>query len=134
MTANLTKGTAPALVYGSPLRRSILAGEVLPAMCPVYIHTDGTALKCVSTAVLGTTHPRFDGFVMNPALAIGAPVTVFSVGSVIHLDVTETLVIGAVYWISATAGAISDTKVAANDVPFAKAISTTDIQIIREAY
>ena len=66
--------------------------------------------------------------------AAGDPVTVFGVGSVINIGVTETLTPGDVFYVSATAGAISTSKIAANDVPFAKAVTATDIMIIREPW
>jgi hypothetical protein len=133
--ANLTKITAPYLADTiAPLRMSPLyAGEAIPVASPCYIAADGTVMKCVTTTVDEANHPWFDGICIAGAAAIGDPVTLFGLGARIHVTASGNT-IGARYWISATAGSISDAKVASADVPFAKAVSATDIRIIRASY
>jgi hypothetical protein len=135
MAANLTKISAPYLSDTNlPVKMSgLFAGEVLPVACPCYIHTDGKVYKCVSTKVDEANHAVFDGFCISGALAIGDPVTLVGLGARIHVTASGNT-IGARYWVSATAGAISDTKVATADAPIAKAVSATDIRIIRASY
>jgi hypothetical protein len=135
MAANITKITAPYLADTiAPLRISPLyAGEAIPVCSPCFIHTDGKAYKCVSTEVDEANHTKFDGISIAGAAAANDPVTLFGLGARIHVCASG-LTIGARYWVSATAGAIYDAKVASADTPIAKAVSATDIRIIRASY
>jgi hypothetical protein len=131
MPANLTKVTAPYWVVKSPLRRTVRAGEILPVACPVYIHSDGKAYKCVSTACTIGTISKWDGLTQQAA-AIGDAVTVMGVGARMHVCASG-ITIGAFYFVSGTAGAISDTKIAATDTnyPCFKGVSATDLEVVR---
>lgn len=135
MAANMTKTAAPYLSDTiAPLRIApLFAGEVLPVLCPCYIDTDGTVKKCVSTAVDIANHAKFDGICIKGAAAIGDPVTLYGLGARIKAA-DSGLTIGTLWWVSATAGALYDTKVASADTPVAKAVSATDIKIIRASY
>jgi hypothetical protein len=144
MTA-LAKITAPYLVddaSGHALKLGVYpAGEALPVCCPVYIDTDGTLKKCVSTATY--TAPanvsKFDGVVIQAAPTIGDVCTVWGIGTRLRVtngttvNAQNQIVIGSLVFVSATAGALDQAAVASADgtFPIAKGVSITDIRIIR---
>jgi hypothetical protein len=141
----LVKIAAPYLVddaSGHALKLGVYpAGEALPACCPVYIDTNGTLKKCVSTATY--TAPanvsKFDGVVIHPATNIGDVCTVWGIGTRIRVtngttvNAQNQIVIGSLLFVSDTAGAFEQAAVASADgtFPIAKGVSITDICIIR---
>jgi hypothetical protein len=133
MTANLSKLSAPILAddaSGHAHKIGVFtAGEVIPVASPVYIHSDGKIYKSVSSACTISNIAKFDGFVID-GCASGEVVTVWGIGTRVKV-VASGLVIGTYQWVSATAGAISDTKVASADLPISKAVSATEIRVIR---
>lgn len=131
MSANITKSSNVRLAdIHAPLRLTALAGEVIADGSPVFLHTDGTFHKAVSTSVGIANLSKFDGIVVSGATAAGLPCTAFGVGAKIHIA-EGTLTIGQFVYVSATAGALYDAKVATADGPVAKAITTSDIEVIR---
>lgn len=133
--AHLTKATIvpPYLVNPrAPLRLGpLVAGAAIDPGSPCYIKPDGLVYMCITTATgYVATVSAWDGFCIK-ARAIGDPVTLFGVGSRIHITETTGVLIGTFYWIAATAGQIDTTAAVATDLPFAKGVSATDIIIIR---
>jgi hypothetical protein len=106
----------------------LLAGVALTAGDLVYLDSDGTVKKAVSTQCTISNIPDFLG-VCPADVAAGRPVTVLGRGA--RVRISSSLTPGAFYWVSATAGALSTTKVASADVPCAIAIDATDILIIK---
>jgi hypothetical protein len=117
------------------------AGEALSAGDTVFIHSDSKvyqsdAVDHVDSLTLeaGTTDPvitvsKFDGMV-NADYAVGEPVTIFGAGNILTKYATG-LTPGAFYWVSGTQGSLSDARVASNDSAVAKAVSTTDVLVLR---
>lgn len=108
----------------------LLAGEDLPAGAPCYIKNDGKVYKSVTTVTNGiATQPAFAGFAVDDVSA-GEPVTLFGKGA--RMNIASGMTPGQVFWISDTAGFLSDAVVLTGDVsPVAMAISATDIVVIR---
>lgn len=117
----------------------LLAGEALSAGDSVYIKSDGKVWKAVSTVKdtltveTGTTDfaidvAKFDGLV-NSDYAAGEPVTIFGLGCIFGYG--SGLTPGAFYWVSDTAGKLATARMATGDSAVAKAVSSTDILIIR---
>lgn len=130
--ANITKDTYVSADVNSLMRcvyvSQLIAGEDLPAVSPCYIGSDGKVYKAVSTQCTITNVADFVG--VTPKLVkSGDPVTLFGKGARFNLGSGMTP--GTLLWISATAGAWSDAKVATADLPLAWVISATDILVIR---
>jgi hypothetical protein len=128
--ANIT--LVPPILLASPhgvQRISGIAGEAITAGCACYVKSDGLIWKTVSIQTLGG---QFDG--MNVvAAAAGEPITIFQQGSKINIG-AHGLAIGAFFYPSDTAGALSDVSLPQAvllDPPIAKAISATVIEITR---
>jgi hypothetical protein len=132
MSANITiAGFSPDLVSAqSGIRISGLkAGETLTEGQIVYIASDGTAMKAVSTQCSPSNRAEFAGMVVHGAVA-GEPVTIFGRGC--RMKVVESgLTIGQLLWVSGTAGALYNAKVASADVPAAICVTSTDIVLLR---
>lgn len=117
------------------------AGESLSAGDSVFVHSDGKvyqadAVDHVDTLTIETgttdfaiTVSKFDGMV-NADYAVGEPCTIFGAGNILTKYATG-LTAGAFYWVSGTQGALSDARVATGDSAVAKAISTTDVLVLR---
>jgi hypothetical protein len=133
MTADITK-LSTAGVDGISANRCIVlselfAGEALAKADACYIRSDGLVYKAVSThqATL-TGFADFDGFT-DRAVKSGQPVSLFGHSAIFGYAAAMTP--GQPLFVSSNAGLISDTKVAANDTPIAKAISLTDFKVIK---
>jgi hypothetical protein len=111
----------------APIRQTLKAGAVLTAGEAVYESSTGVLLESVTDA--GGLSAIFDGIVVVSA-AIGDPVTVFQQGSVIYIG-AHGLDIGAFIYPSATAGKLSDTLISTGEQPIAKAVSATEIVVVR---
>jgi hypothetical protein len=113
-----------------PFISGLVAGEDLDPVAPCYVKSDGKVYMSVTTVDNGiATQAAFAGFTAD-AVSSGEPVTLFGKGA--RFSIASGLTPGDIYFVSATAGALSDTAVLANDVsPVAMAISTTDIVVIR---
>jgi len=131
MAANFTiSGFSPDLVSAQSGMRitGLFAGETLTEGQAVYLASDGTLKKAVSTQCAPANQAEFLGLVLHGAVA-GEPCTVFGRGCRVKYSTGMTP--GALLWVSATAGALYDAKVASADIPAAIALSATDIMIIR---
>lgn len=118
----------------------LLAGENLTAGEAVYIKgADSKVWKAVSTVKdtrtieTGTTDfsedvAKFDGLV-NSDYAVGEAVTIFGQGAIFGYG--SGLTAGAFYYVSDTAGKLADARVATGDRAVCKAVSTTDILVLR---
>jgi hypothetical protein len=104
------------------------AGEKLNKFSPCRVDDDGMVYMSDSTVCTISGISDFIGF--NCAeIASGDPVTLYGKGLRIasYAEVTP----GAMFYVSNTAGALSDAKVAANDTPVAIAISTSDLLVLK---
>jgi hypothetical protein len=131
--ANITLVAPVLLASLEGLQRiSCVAGEAFDpeggSTIAAYIGAAGTALKAVSTVAAGA---QFDGFVITKAAA-GDPVTIFQQGYKVRIG-AHGLAVGAFLYPSDTAGKLSDVSIATPvlDVPVAKAISATEVEITR---
>jgi hypothetical protein len=124
LTSSLDANSARHAVRISEL----FAGEALPVCAPCYIGADGLVYKSVSTVVIASGVSAYAGFTPD-VVASGCPVTLFGAGS--RMDCSTSLTPGAIFFVSDTAGKISDTKIAVNDDPIAMAVSETDIVVLR---
>ena len=106
------------------------AGEALVAGYACVIKSDGKVYHAGTAVVTGTNAVKFDGFVPMDK-AIGDPVTLIGQGNVMTLDGNAGLTAGTDYYLSATAGVLSDAKIAGQDLPVARAISTSAIRVLR---
>jgi hypothetical protein len=132
MSANITKSSVIDLAdVHAPIRVTVEAGETIADGSPVFIHTDGKAYKAVSTECTISNVTKYDGMVIR-GNSIGNPVTLFGVGTKIKIA-DATLTIGAFYFVSATAGALYDAKVASADTyfPVCKAITSSVVEVVR---
>lgn len=102
---------------------ALIAGEALSAVSPCHIQADGLAYLSVEGDPL-------DGFTPK-AYTMGEPVTLFGKGT--RFGYGSGLTPGALLYLSATPGRLSDAAVAVEAEPVAKAISASDIRIIRDA-
>jgi hypothetical protein len=123
----------------------VIAGEALTAGDAVFIHTDGKAYQADAadhtetfTSVddnAGTDSTVWDtsmfaGFVLADYAAGEGSVTIFGMGCILtKYSASQTP--GPPYWVSGTQGSLSTTRVGTGDVAVARAISTTDILVLR---
>lgn len=117
-----------AAKYGLTL--PLEAGEALIAGYACVIKSDGKAYHGSTTVQTGTHAVGFDGFAMRD-YGSGDAVSLIGQGNVVMLDANGGLTIGANYWMGATAGVLSDAKVAGTDLPVARAISATSVRVLR---
>jgi hypothetical protein len=131
MVANLSKAVTPYLVDAGIRVGTYVAGEAIDQASPVFIHTDGKVYMCQSTNQTITNISKFDGFVIKAAL-INEVVTVWGLYTRIHV-VASGMTIGGFYYIDEDKGVVVDTADGGESaaIPFAKAVSATDIRIIR---
>jgi hypothetical protein len=123
----------------------IIAGEALTAGDAVFIHSDGKAYQAdaadhkdtlttdddnAGTDTTTWDTSKFDGFVVADYAVGEGSVTVWGRNSIIT-KYAAGMTPGAFYWISGTQGSLSDARIAAYDVAVAKAISATDILVLR---
>lgn len=107
-----------------------VAGEALIAGYACYLKSDDKIYHAGTSVATGTTQVAFDGFVMRN-YAAGEAVTLIGRDNVIMVDGNAGLTIGKELYLSATAGVLSDAKIAGSDQPVAKAISTSAIRVLR---
>jgi hypothetical protein len=107
-------------------RISGTAGEAITAGYACYVKNDGLIWLTVSTVVAGA---QFDGVAILPAVA-GEQVTIFQQGHKINIG-AHGLAIGAFLYPSDTAGLYSDAAISLGEPPIAKAISASEIEIVR---
>ena len=108
------------------------AGEALVGGYACLIKSDGKVYHA-GTAIsggTGTNAVKFDGFVTRD-YASGDAVTLIGQGNVLTLDGNAGLTVGTDLYLSATAGVLSDAKIAGQDLPVARAISTSAIRVLR---
>jgi hypothetical protein len=106
----------------------LYAGEVLAAVAACYIKSaDGKVYNSIGTAV--NEAARCHGFTAR-AVDAGQPVTLYRIGA--RFQYGSGLTIGAMYYISATAGGglLADAPTTGGLLAIAEAITATDIQII----
>lgn len=109
----------------APQITGLLAGEDLDVAAPCYIKSDGLVYMADGSAndalavVAGFT-PR--------AVASGQPVTLFGVGA--RFRYGTGLTPGALYYLSATAGALADAAATGHTAALAQAINSTDIRVL----
>ena len=108
----------------------LTAGEALVAGHAVLIKSDAKIYKAGTSVVTGSTQVAFDGFVMRD-YASGDAVTIIGQGNIVMLDGNAGLTVGKELWLSATAGVLSDAKIAGADTPVAKAVSSSAIRVLR---
>jgi hypothetical protein len=117
-----------AAKYG--LTMPLEAGEAIVGGYACYVKSDGKAWLAGTAVATGTTQVAFDGFAMRD-YAAGDAVTLIGVGNIVMLDGNAGLTAGKELYLSATAGVLSDAKIAGADQPVAKAVSTSAIRVLR---
>ncbi len=122
-----------AAKYG--LMLPVEAGEALVAGYACVIKDSSGVAKAyhAGTAVsggTGTNAVKFDGFAVADR-ASGEAVTLVGQGNIVMLDGNAGLTIGTDLYLSATAGVLSDAKIAGTDLPVARVISTSAIRVLR---
>lgn len=117
-----------AAQYGVKL--PVEAGEALIGGYACYIKNDGKAYHAGTAVQTGTTQVAFDGLAMRD-YAAGDAVTLVGQGNLVMVDGNAGLNEGADLWLSATAGVLSDTKIAGQDQPVARVVSKSVIRIVR---
>lgn len=136
--STITKRTSPApgidpnSVSNANVIGSYQAGVSLAPGDAVYLDSNGLVQKATN-AVVGATgtsfaESKFDGLVAETFISGSKGVAVFGIGSI--FGYSSSLTIGARYFLG-TGGALQDTMPTAVDRPVAKAVSATNIQIIR---
>lgn len=131
MAANVTvAGFSPDLVSAQSAIRitGLTAGVTLTEGQAVYLASDGTLLKAISTQCQPANVAEFLGLVLHGAVA-GEPCTVFGRGA--RIKFATGLTIGELLYVSATAGSLYNAKVATSDTPAAICVSSTDIVLLR---
>lgn len=107
----------------------LYAGEALTAAAPCYIKaSDGKVYQSNGTAA--NEAAKFDGFTPT-AHAIGEPVALFGVGA--RFRYGTGLTIGADLFVSATAGALSDTATTGGVRAIARVMTATDIVVTKNS-
>lgn len=131
-SVGITTGTM-SIIGDMGLEIKGIAGEALGVGNACKIGSDGLVQQSVSTEWLGASGTNavidFDG-ICPQAYVAGDAVSLYGKGSVIA-NYGASLVVGTPLYVSATAGILSDVKVASIDMPVAKVISATDILILR---
>lgn len=130
MPALMTMTGTPLLVKSGASKVTVTAGAAIAAGDVCYIDVNGVAKLAVSTHCTIATTSCFQGISIT-AHAIGDPVTLFGIGAQIYITAT-TQTIESVWYVSATAGKLSDTVVAASDLqfPVGKMITANVIEIV----
>lgn len=132
--ATLTKATT-ASVEGTTTMKAhsisgLLAGEAIAACDAVYIKSDGKVWRTNGTAA--TAPAGFVGFAPIAA-AVGEACTIVGPGAIIGQYATG-LTPGALYYVSATAGALDTAATTGGVSPVARAISATDIVVLASGF
>jgi len=103
-------------------------GEDITVGMPVYITSAGTIKKAISSQCTIANVPDFVGLAGTTTVS-GCPMTIIGKGG--RFNISTGLTPGALFYVSDTAGEISDAKVASADTPFAIAVTSTDIVVIK---
>ena len=126
---NADAGIDMATASVAPQISGLIAGEDLDLCAPVYIAAaDGKVYMSDGSAA--NEAAGIDGFTAR-AVKQGQPVTMFGAGT--RMGYGTGLTPGAVYYIAATAGRLDTAATTGGLVPVAKAITSTDIRVIRDA-
>ena len=115
------------MLYKDP---DLTAGEALTKGQPCYIKSsDGLAYKAVSSVTLATNLTAFHGFAYD-TYAIGDKVVLVGPGGKMFYTAASGLTPGALYYVSDTAGSVSDTALVSHDAPIAFALSDQSLMIV----
>lgn len=130
--ANLTKAVTPSLATALPCSAhqipGLLAGEAIAAGDICYIKSDGKVWRSNGTAA--TAPAKCDGMALVAA-ATGEGVTLwFNV----NVNYGSGLTPGARYYVSATAGALSDAATTGGTAPVAFAVDASRIRVLQSTY
>lgn len=130
MTLITITGSISYSVAKEGMKIATVAGETIFAGAACVLKSDDKAYLAGTTIVTGTTQVGFDGFAMRD-YAANEPITLIGQNSVVMLDGNAGLTTGKELYLSATAGVVSDARVATVDTPVAKAISSTAVRVLR---
>ena len=123
------------MIYKDP---DLVAGEAITKGQPCYIKpADGKTYKAVSTVLAGgssdvTNLTAFHGFAYD-TYAVGDKVSLVGPGGKMFYTAAAGLTPGALYYVSDTAGNVSDTALVSHDAPIAFAVSDQSLVIIEHA-
>ena len=106
----------------------LVAGEALTKGMPCYIKSDGKVYKSVSTVATISNLTDCHGFAYD-TYAIGDKVVLVADGGKMLYTAASGITPGAPYYVSDTAGKVSDAALVANDPPIALGISDTCLMI-----
>ena len=124
--ADITIVSPVRLVHGR-FRLTLPAGDTIPEGSACYEDSAGVVQLAISDA--DGNGAQVDGVNVLAAVA-GDPVTLFQIGSRIRIG-AHGRGIGSFLYPSDTAGLFSDAPIIAAEPPIAKAVSATDIEIVR---
>lgn len=105
----------------------LVAGEVLDAVAPCYIKSSDGKLY-MSNGTAANEAAEFVGFTPHARVA-GEPCTVFGLGA--RFSYGTGLTPGDKYFIGATAGRLDTAATTGGTVAIARAVTSTDIVVIR---
>jgi len=109
-----------------PLGGDLFAAEDLDPVAPCRIHTDGAVYMANGTNA--DADAEFDGFTPK-AYKQGQAVSLWGLGARFHYG--SGLTPGQILYLGATDGRLDDAPTTGDSVGLAKAVSTTDIRVIR---
>lgn len=129
--------TLDSKVYVSGLAVNVFngtAGSALSKGTPCYIDSNGKILTSGCALVDDAGNDMFVGVAINDAPS-GEPVSLACIGTSLHVS-NAGLTIGTRYYSGSVAGALVDTTTQASSrhEPIGKAISASDILIVRPQY
>ena len=96
-----------------------------------YIKSDGLVYKAVTTQTTVSGVADFDGLAYK-AYSAGDPVTLAGDGAIVEYTDANGLTPGAYYWVSDTAGKVSDADILGTDKPIGKAIDDQRFIVISQ--
>jgi hypothetical protein len=131
--ADIAKSGTPSLATVGPdpgacKLPTLLAGEAIAAGDACYIKSDGLVWRSIGTAVNAAA--KVNGFAVTKANA-GEPITLMYH---VVLNYGSGLTPGAMYFLSATVGAIADAASTGGTAPIAFAIDATRIFVMQSRY
>lgn len=129
--------TLDSKVYVSGLTVSIFngtAGSTISKGTPCYIDSNSKVLTSACALVDDAGNDMFVGVALNDA-PVGEPVSLALLGTTVHLS-NAGLTVGSRYYSGSTAGALVDSTAQASSrhEPIAKAVTSSDVLIVRPAY
>ena len=113
----------------APQRPGLTAAEALDSFAPCYIASDGVHM---SNGTAADAAAAFDGFTARAYASGDTNVTLLGIGTAMRYAASG-LTPGAKLYMATTAGRLADAATTGDAVGIVKAVSATDIRVIRDA-